>query len=425
MPRTAAATQVNTHRVLAGNRDFSLMRVGDAVSQAGSQLTLVALPLLAILDLRASSFEIGLLSSAGYLGWLLVGLPAGAWVDRRPRRPVLIAADIGRAALLASIPVAAWAHQITLAQVFVIALAVSMLSTLFDVAYPAYLPRVLEGRQLATGNARLQINSSLAVIVGPSAAGLLVQAVGAPATLLLDCFSFLVSAACLSRVRRTEPAAVSSTETRNLGHEIAEGLRYVRSHPALRAIAVSSALFNLFFAGYQALVIVFLVRVARVPTGAVGILVAAGGLGGIIGAVAIEWLTRRLGAARLIWAVPAVTIPFTLLIPLAEHGWRLMFFAAGALVSGVGAIVFGVSVGIFIQINAPGHLLARVGSSIRVLTRGVLPIGAAVAGSLAEVWSIRTILLVVAIGMTLSFIPVIASPIRRKRDLATATGSNP
>jgi MFS family permease len=424
MPRSAAIVRADKQRVLAGNRDFSLMRIGDAVSQVGSQLTLVALPLLAVLDLRASSFEVALISSAGYLAWLLVGLPAGAWVERRPRRPILISADIARAVLLASIPVAALVHRITLAQVYVIALAISLLSTVFDVAYPAYLPRVLEGRQLAAGNARLQINSSLAVLIGPSAAGLLVQAVGAPSTLLVDCVSFVVSAACLSWVRRTEPAAVSSTETRSLGHEIAEGLRYVRSHPALRAIAASCASFNLFFAGYQALVIVFLVRVARVPTGAVGILVAAGGVGGIIGAVKIGWLTNQLGAARLIWAVPVATIPFSLLIPLAEHGWRLVFFVAGALISGVGAIVFGVSVGTFIQINTPGHLLARVVSCIRVLSRGALPIGAAVAGSLTKVWSIRTLLLLAAIGMSLSLIPIIASPLRQMHDLVKDTGRN-
>ncbi|MER5266936.1 MFS transporter [Actinosynnema sp. NPDC002837] len=399
------------------NRDFRLLWAGDAISQLGNQLTVIALPLVAIATLQSSVFEVGLLTAAGYLAWLVIGLPAGAWVDRRLRRPVLVGADLGRAVLLLSVPVAAATGTLTLWQLYLVALGTSVLTVVFDVAYPAYLPHIVERDQLVAANGRLQLNASVAYIAGPGVGGVLVQVLTAPLTLLVDAVSYLVSGVLLTRVRKQEAEPPHKPE-RHLGKEIAEGLRFVWRQPIIRAIARSSGVFNLSFAGYQALIIVFLVREVGLSTASTGLLLAAGSVGGTIGALLIGPLSRKLGDARLIWAFPLVTMPAILLVPLTTPGWGLAFFVIGAFVPAVGGVAFNVSVASFIQTLTPQDLLGRVGGSIRVVSRGALPVGAAAAAWLATRLPVRGVLVLAAAGMTLAILLLLLSPIRRLTTLA-------
>ncbi|GHH32439.1 MFS transporter [Lentzea cavernae] len=409
---------------MRSNPEFRLLWAGDAVSQLGNQLTVIALPLVAITTLQSSTLQIGLLTAAGYLAWLVIGLPAGAWVDRRRRRPVLVGADLGRAALLLSVPLAAATDVLTLWQLYFVALGTSVLTTVFDVAYPAYLPHLVQRDHLVTANARLQLNASVAYIAGPGIGGVLVQVLTAPITLLLDAASYLVSAVCLNRISKQEPAVPPKPE-RHLGREISEGLRFAWRQPIIRAIARSSAVFNFSFAGYQALIIVFLVREVGQSTASTGLLLAAGSVGGAVGALLVGPLSRRLGDARLIWAVPLVTMPAILLVPITYPGWGLAFFVVGAFVPAVGGVAFNVSVASFIQALTPQDMLGRVGGSIRVLTRGALPVGAATAAWLTTWLPVRGVLVLAAAGMTLAILSLLLSPIRRLTTLAEVQREEP
>ncbi|MCD0444742.1 MFS transporter [Glycomyces sp. A-F 0318] len=402
--------------LLARNRSFRLLWFGDAASQVGSMITYIALPLVAILALDASSFEVGLLTAAGYAAWILVGLPAGALLDRRLKRPVMVFCDIGRAALVLSIPVAAALDALTLGQLYAVALGTGILTTVFDIAYPAYVPHIVDRSDLVTANARLQLIYSTSQISGPSVGGGLVQALTAPFAILVNTATFLISAVCLGRIDDTEPPPQVTTGE-SLLTQIKDGLRFVRRHRVIRSVMIASAGFNFFIAAHEALVVIFLVQSVGVSPGLIGVLLASAGIGGLVGASLMGLAQRRLGTVRLIWVVPVLTVPFGTLLPLTENGWGLAFFVVGALVPAIGVVAFNVAVGTFIQTLVPTGMLSRAGASIRVVTRSALPMGAFIGGAVALQIPISAALLAAALGMTLSVLTLLASPIRGKREL--------
>jgi MFS family permease len=397
-------------------RDFALLWAGQGVSQVGSAITPVALPLLALAALDASAADLGLLTAAGYAAWIFVGLPAGALLDRVRRRPVLIAADLGRALALASVPVAAAAGVLTLAQLYVVALVTGVLSVVFEVGWTAYLPAVVPRERLADGNARLSVTASAAHLVGPGAGGVLVQLLGAGLAVLADAASFLVSAVSLGAIRSREPRPPRAAD-RHLGREIGEGLRHVFTHPLLRAFAGAAAVANLGFAAVQALTVVFLVRDLGQPPGTVGLLMGLGTVGGIVGGVLAPRLLRRLGSARGIVVATAATLPFGLLVPLAGRGAGLAWFVAGQVVVMAGIIVFNVGVATAIQSLVPSRLLGRANASFRLLTRGALPVGAVLGGLLGEAYGARWALGAAYALNLFAVAPLLLSPLRRLRDL--------
>ncbi|NBH10276.1 MFS transporter, partial [Amycolatopsis sp. SID8362] len=254
------------------HRDFRLLWAGETTSKLGSNVTTVALPLVAVLGLHAGPFTVGLLAAAAWVPWLVLGLPAGAWVDRLPRRPVMLCCDVVSALALASVPVAAWLGVLTVSQLVLVALLTGTGSVLFGTAYRVYLPVLVAPADLPEGNAKLQGSESVAQIAGRGLAGVLAQWAGAVTGLLVDAVTFLVSAACLAAVSVREPPRPAARPRTTLRREMAEGVRWVARDRYLRSLAVFGAVANIALTGYQAINVLFFVRVAGIPPGAVGVL---------------------------------------------------------------------------------------------------------------------------------------------------------
>ena len=264
-------------------RDFRLLFLGQGISAVGTAVSYVALPLIAVCALDAGPFEVSLITAAGYAAWLVVGLPLGVYVDRRKRRPLLIFAGLGRAALLATVTTAALADALTITHLVAVALFAGALSVLFDVAYPAYLPAIIPKDRLVDGNGKLFATESAANVGGPGLGGALLQAVGAAGTVLVDVASFLVSALTLWMIRAPEPAA-KKVEA-NARRDFAEGLCYTFGRPFTRAVLGAGVLGNFVFGGYAAIVVVFLYETLGLSEAAVGLLLGLGSAGAVAGSL--------------------------------------------------------------------------------------------------------------------------------------------
>jgi MFS family permease len=399
------------------HRNFRLLWVGETASSLGSSVTGIALPLVALTELHAGVIAVSLLSAAAWLPWVVIGLPAGAWVDRLRRRPVMMIADIASLALFASVPVAVWLDALTMTQLLAVALLTGVAKVFFATAYRSYLPTLLEADELVEGNSRLFGSDSAASVVGPGLGGVLAQAVGAAIGLLADAASFAVSLFCLSRTDADE-APVARTR-RPLRREIAEGLRFVASDRLLRMLVVFGGAANLVLTAYDAIAVVFLVRELGLSSSAAGLMLAVGSVGGVCGALLAPVLARRLGTARALLLCKVGTAPLGLLIPLADSGWRLAFFAVGAM-GMVGGVVGGnVISGGFMQAYCPPALMGRVTTSMQVVNFGTIPIGAVVGGLLAAHVGFRPALWIVFAGFVAFSAVLLAAPIRGRRDLPT------
>ncbi|HEX4700848.1 MAG TPA: MFS transporter [Pseudonocardiaceae bacterium] len=405
------------------HRDFRLLWVGDTVSQFGSIITNTAAPLLAALVLAATPFQMGLLTAADTAAFLLVGLPAGAWVDRMRRRPLMLGADLGRALLLASIPIAWWAGVLTLAQLILVGLAVGVLTVFFDVAYQSFLPALVSREKLMEGNSKLQASQSVAFVSGPAIGGWLTQVIGAANAIGLNALGFLSSALCLWRIRTTEPAIERAPE-RKLRREIAEGLKFVFGNRSLVGIVGCTATSNFSTNIISAVGVLVLTRQLGASAGLVGVLFAGGGVGGVLGALFASRIANRFGQARTIWLSILVTSPFELLLPLAGRGWLISLYGFGSVMTGFGAVVYNIAQVSFRQAICPDRLLGRMNASVRFVVWGTLPLGALVGGVLGTLIGIHPTLWVGAIGATLSPLPVLLSPLRRLRDLPTGVAED-
>jgi MFS family permease len=400
------------------HRDFLLLWVGETVSQVGTMVSHLAIPLLAATALGATPWDMGLLVAAEHGAFLFVGLPAGVLLDRVRRRPVMIAADLVRFALLASIPVAWALGVLTFAHLLVVALLAGVATVFFDVAYQSVLPAVVGRAGLVEGNAKLESTRAAAHATGPALGGGLVQLVGAAAAVLLDAVSYLVSAAFLLRMR-TREAVPARDPARSLRAEMAEGLRYVLGHPLLRPIALTTGTGNLFSGVLAAVSVLFLARELGQPPALIGLVLAAGSAGGVLGAfTAGRWIRGR-GQARTIVTSLLVTGPFALVLPLTTPGAGLGWFALGTAAVAYGSVVYNVAQVSFRQSVCPDRLLGRMNASIRFLVWGTIPIGGLLGGALGELLGLRATLLVTAVGLVLSPVWVVASPLRRLRDLPT------
>lgn len=401
---------------LLGRRDFRLLLSGAAASQLGTQVTLVALPLVAVLELEASALQVGLLTAAETAAFLLVGLPAGAWVDRMRKRPLLIRADIVRCVAMASVPPAAAAGVLTMAQLYAVALVTGVATVFFDVAHQSYLPQLLPREGLVAGNGALETVRSIAQVGGPGLGGGLVQLLGAATAILADSAGYLVSALLLLLIRTPEeqPAPVPG---RSLRAEIGEGVAYVLRHPLLRVIAAATAASNFFAALLMAVQTVFWVRVLQLSPTAIGLLLSVSALGGLTGALCAGPLARKVGQARLIRLSVTVSAPFALLWPLSGRGWGVLLFAAGSAVVLFGAVVYNVAQVSFRQSVCPPALLGRMNATMRFLAWGAMPLGALVGGAVAGAAGPRAALWLCAAGFLLIPLPLLLSPLRRMRDL--------
>ena len=402
--------------VLLRHRDFRLLWGGESVSELGSQVSLLAIPLLAVKTLHATAFEMGLLTAASTAAFLIVGLPAGVWVDRVRRRRLMIVADLGRVLALGSIPVAAAVGGLTLAQLFVVTLVSGVLTVFFDVAYQSYLPALVGREHLVEGNAKLTGSAEVAAVAGPGVAGALVQAVGSSAAVAVDSVTFFVSAVAVGAIRSPEPKpTVPEGGHAGLMEGIAQGLRFVFGNALLRAIAATTATSNLFSGVAAAVEIVFLVRQVHASPGVIGLLFALGGVGGVAGAFSAGAIARRVGGARATIIGIAGSVG-ALLIPLTMPGAGLLYFGAGLLMVSFSATVYNVNQVSFRQRLCPDRLLGRMNATMRFVVWGVLPIGALIGGIMGAVFGLRTTLWIGALGQAVAGIWLLASPMRRLRD---------
>jgi len=397
---------------LLRQRNFRLLWIGETISGAGSSMAVIGVPLLAVTVLRASTFAVAALTAAAYLPWLVIGLPAGAWVDRRPARPLMIACDVVSALLYASLPAAAWVKLLSTGQVVAVALLAGAANVVFATAYQVYLPSLVSAAELVAGNASLQGGASAAAIAGRAAAGLAAQALGAAAALLFNAASFGVSAVCLLRIRSS-----SSPPARAGGTRMWRGITFVARDPYLRPLTAYAAVANLAYTGNLALVVVFLIRVIGLGSATAGLLMAAGGAGSLFGALLAPRLTRAFGTARALVLTSLGNGLAGLLIPLTGRGPRLACYVAGSALIAGGLAAGNVIAGSFRQRYCPPSLLGRVTASMRFLGYGMIPLGALLAGVLGAALGVRDALWIVQVIFAAAALFLLTPRIRAARDL--------
>jgi MFS family permease len=397
--------------------EFLKLWAAQAVSQVGTQVTLLALPLAAILVLDATATEVALLGAVEVLPFLLFTLPAGVWIDRLPRRPILVVADLARAAALASIPLAYALDALTLAHLFVVAFATGALSVFFDVSYLAYLPSLVERRDLGAGNAKLEATRSAAQVVGPGAAGGLVGAIGAPIAILVDAVSYIVSAFFVWRIRRPDRRDVNVAPRQKLWPELREGLAYVLGHRYLRPLTFVTGGWNLFaFVGFG-IYLVYLVRELELSPEVVGLLIMGGTSGSVVGALIASRVVARFGLGpTLAWSGLAASASFVL-VPLAPHETPEPFILASMLLASFLGMVYNVSQLTFRQAITPERLQGRMNAVVRFMYWGPQPAGYVLGGVLAATIGLRPTLFVSAAGATFVFLPLLVHPIRKLRGM--------
>jgi MFS family permease len=396
-------------------RDFRRFWLGETVSLVGDQITLIALPLVAVLELDASASEMGFLTAAALVPNLLFSLHAGAWVDRRgKRRQTMIVTALGRAALLASIPVAYALGILSLTQLYVAGFLIGTLSVLFFVAYSTLFVSLVPRSQYLEANSLLHGSRALSFVAGPSLGGLLVQALSAPGALIADAVSFLASALSMSSISPAEPP----TEEPQRGH-VKAGIRYIRNSPIVRASLLATATINFFNFIFWALFILYATRVLDVRPGLLGLVLGAASIGGVIGSVVAGRLSRRIGVGPA-FAVGCVMFPAPLvLVPLAGGGrWTIvaLLFAAEFL-SGLGVMVLDITAASIKAALVPDRLRARVSGAYMVVNYGVRPIGALVGGLLGTWIGLRPTLWIASVGAIAGVLWLLPSPLLRLREL--------
>ena len=396
--------------------DFRRLWIGETVSQFGTMISQLALPLVAILVVHATTFQVGLLATFEMLAFLVVGLPAGAWVDRMRYRWVLIANDVLRALALGSIPLAQLLGVLTIGQLYVVALLTGVCTVFFDVAYQSYLPQLVDRKDLVEGNAKLQASESVSQIAGPSVGGVLIQVLTAPYAVLVDAVSFLWSAAWVTAIRQ-RPTKPERKVDRHLGREIAEGLRFVLSNRLLRSIAMCTGTANLFSNVSFAVYYILLARQLHLSAGIIGLFSSIAAIGGLVGSLYAARIARWLGEGPTIWISAGLFAPTGFVVPFVHRDWTLGLLAVTQLFMWSGVVVYNITQVSFRQALCPPDLLGRMNATMRFLVWGTIPLGAFLGGVLGSTLGVRQTLLVSAIGGCLAFLPVFFSPLRTMREL--------
>ena len=405
-------------RGLGDDREFVKLWSGGLVSSLGFHVSILALPLTAASVLRATPFEMGVLGAAQFLPRLLFGLLAGVWVDRLRRRPVMIVADLGRALLLASVPVAFVLGTLSIPQLDVVAIGVGSFSVFFSVAAVAYVPSLVGREALVSANARMSAGEAVAQIGGPNLAGVLVQVLTAPIAIGVDAVSYVVSAASIAWIRRPEPAVPPRTERRHLLSELRDGLAAVGAIPVLRGLFLAALNIGIFTGGIRGpLIVLYLVQLGVTPI-EFGFIYGVGGASALVGAVIAVPLARRIGLGRTLVSVHVVTAAFAACVPLAglvEPDARLPVLLLGQVGLGVFAPVWGVNGGSLQQIVTPNRLLGRVGATFALV--GVNPAAAVLAGVIATAIGLQLTLAIAAVGAACTALVLLASPVANLRTM--------
>ncbi|CAN5282159.1 MFS transporter [soil metagenome] len=395
--------------------DFLRLWSAQTISQLGSQVTLLALPLAAIFVLDASTFEVALVGFFHLLPFLLFALPTGVWVDRLPRRPVLIVADLGRALALVSLPVAYWLDALTLPHLYAAGFAAGVLTVFFDVAYLSYLPSLVERDRLLEGNAKLETTRSGASVAGPGLGGALVGALTAPVAILADALSYVVSALLLARIRHPDRlvAGREAAQRTSMWRELREGLSFVFRQPFLRILVLATGAANFFWNVGLGVLIVYLVRELGLSPAMLGLVIAVGEVGAIGGAVVSGRVARRFGVGRTIVWTALLTNIGILAVPLAPTSRPEPVLMVGFLLGALFGNIFNVNQLSLRQAITPERLQGRMNSVVRFMYWGPQPVGMVIGGALGSVIGLRETLFFAAGGAALAMVPLVLNPIRR------------
>ena len=396
------------------NRDFVRFWAAESLSLLGSQISMLALPLIAALSLDASAFEVGALAATGQAPIFFFGLFAGAWVERRKRRPILISADLLRGGLLLIIPIAALIDQLSMPLLYAVTLLVGSCSVFFDVSYLSYVPALVGRERLVEANSKLESTSAGAQVAGPFIGGILVGILTAPFAMLVDAASFFLSAYYLRKIEREEPEPEPVSEHENIWAQIGDGLRFVWREPTLRALAGCAAVTN--FAGYifLSIYVLFMLRDLGLGSTAIGLVFGAGGVGALIGSLFAERLAARFGTGRTIigaqlgFGVTGLLVPVAVLVPSIA----LPMVVAAELLQWLTLLVFYINAISLRQTITPDSYLGRVNATFTFVARGMIPIGSLVGGVLGGVIGLPMTLVVGEIGMFLAVFWLLASPLR-------------
>ncbi|MGH2573649.1 MAG: MFS transporter [Actinomycetota bacterium] len=406
--------------------NFVNLLASQTVSQLGNQVSALALPLLAIIVVKASPFQVALVGAVQLLPFLLLSLPAGVWVDRLPRRTILIVCDVGSALLVLSIPAAQAAGMLTLAHLYGVGFLKGVCSVFADVARQAYLPTIVERGRLLEGNARMEIGRSGAQVTGPGLAGGLVSAMSASTAVLADVVSFFGSAIFLYRIRTVEPPARRAEAQPPLRSEIGEGLRYVFSQRLLRPILMTAAASNLLLGMSGAVHLLFLVRELHLSAGVLGMVLAVGNGGFVLGAALATKIPRRLGVGKTIClAAGASSVPLLLLASTPAGVRAIPLLVAGGLVGSFGSVVYGINQVSLRQAVTPERLHGRMNATMKFLVMGFTPVGAVIGGVLGEAIGLRGTIWLAAAGACLAALPVSLSPLRKVREMPQESDPDP
>lgn len=417
-------------RSLLRHADFLKLWTAETISQFGTQVSLLAIPLVAVTLLQASAFEVALLGTVEMLPFILFSLPAGAWVDRLRRRPILIIGDIGRGVMLLSIPVAYAADALTIWQLYVVGFAAGTLTVFFDVAYQSYLPSLVDRDQLIEGNSRLEVTRTLAQTAGPALGGGLIGILTAPIAILIDSISYGFSAFFVFLIRRPEPAPdrhvdEHGQQREGLRREVAAGLRYVLGNRYLRGIAASTGTSNLFSSIAFATFIVYAVRELGLSAAEIGIVFGLGNLGALAGALSGDRWVTRFGLGRTIVGSMFLTAPGVLLVALAPRSFPVPFLIASGLLTGFSGVVYNINQVSFRQAITPRTMQGRMNATMRFIVWGTLPIGGIIGGIIATAVSLRGAIWVGAIGSFLAVIPLLISPVHTLRVMPEPVDEGP
>src|SRR5919201_1664753 len=396
-------------------REFRRFWIGETVSLLGDQITLLALPLVGVLALHASAAQMGYLTAAALFPALVFSLHAGAWVDRRGRRrQTMMATALGRAALLATVPLAYWLGALSLAQLYVVSFLVGTLSVVFFVAYGTLFVSLVPRERYVEASSLLNWSRALSFVGGPSLGGLLVQLLSAPGALLADAVSFLVSAASLGSISPVEPP----TETAERGH-LKAGARYIAGSPIVRASLLATATINFFNFVFWSLFILYATRSLGVRPGVLGIVLGAASVGSVIGSLVTGAISRRIGVGPA-FVLGCVLFPLPLvLVPLAGGPeWRILaFLSLAELLSGFGVMILDISVAAIRAALTPDRLRARVAGAYMVVNYGVRPLGALLGGALGTWIGLRSTLWIASTAAIAGVLWLLPSPLVRMREL--------
>jgi MFS family permease len=397
------------------HRDFMKMWAGQSISEAGSQVSQLAIPWLAAVGLHATPLEFSLLGVFGFLPFILFALPAGVWVDRLHRLPILIVGDAARAALLLLIPILWATGVLQIWHLLVLEFVIGIFTVFFDVAYQSYLPSLVDREELIEGNSKLQLTVSIAQVGGPSVSGGLIAAITAPYAIVVDAASFVISAAFMLRIRHREtlPEHQEGEERPKMWPQVKEGLHWVVGHRWLRYIATYTATANFCGSVLFAIFLLYAVRSLHLSAVELGVTFAVGAAGSIVGALAANRLQQTFGVGPTIVGTAVFGSFGGILYPLAPHSFPLPFLMLGQAIFMFGAVTYNITQVSLRQAITPERLQGRMNAAMRWIVWGTIPLGTLTGGAIATGTNLKTALWVGAIGELFAAVPLLLSSVRK------------